>query len=258
MAFHNFPPILNNVNKIKILLYNTQYLLGIDGSILSYVLNFYRYIYCPHFVRKKITNKLAEIINKEKPDICCFIEMENNLIFEEFKKLMDDYPVYRIENKYGQRSLLRHLPFFKTKGNAFFAKNILGVKIHYLKYGTKKLVYEIHLPEDIFIFLAHFSLIAGTREKQFKEIKKMTADKNKVIICGDFNIFGGLSELDHLVSGGDLKIINSPHDKTFPSYKPKNVLDIFICSKSIDVAELRVLTDVKISDHLPVILEINT
>ena len=86
----------------------------------------------------------------------------------------------------------------------------------------------------------------------------MTEDKNQVIICGDFNVFKGLSELDHLVAGGNLKIINGPNDKTFPSYKPKNVLDIFICSKNIDVAELRVLTDVKISDHLPVILEINT
>lgn len=184
--------------------------------------------------------------------------MEKNSIFEELTKLMSDYPIHWIENKYGPESPLRHLPFFKTKGNAFFAKNIEGVKIHYLKHGTKKLVYEIQLPGDIFIHMAHFSLVADTREKQFKEIKKMTDGKSKVIICGDFNIFKGLSELDHLIAGGNLKIVNSPNDKTFPSYKPKNVLDVFVCSKNIDVAELRVLTDVKISDHLPVILEINS
>jgi len=46
-----------------------------------------------------------------------------------------------------------------------------------------------------------------------------------------------------------------PGGGTFPAYKPKRHLDLFLASREAKIQNLRVLTDVVLSDHLPVVLE---
>ena len=86
----------------------------------------------------------------------------------------------------------------------------------------------------------------------------MAAEFPEVIICGDFNIMGGIGEARTLLENSDLVLMNGAGDKTYPTYAPRFFLDLIICSKSIaSRSRLRVLKDCKLSDHLPVVFEID-
>lgn len=207
-------------------------------------------MYLPKKVENNVLRKLKTIISAENPDLICLVEIEKN---KQIKNLISDkYPFYDIDIKYGEDSILRKLPVFKVKGNAFISKQKLAFKKHYLKNGTKKLLYEIKLPNKISVILMHFSLEKNVRAKQFQEIWKMFANVKSKIICGDFNIFGGLSELDDFMKKADLKLAHE--NPTFPAFKPKRPLDLFLCSKNLKT-KTKVLKT-QLSDHLPVILEL--
>lgn len=158
----------NTQEKFKILLLNLGYCTGINGSSLQYFFKCYRYFYLPRKVEKSILDKLKTVILKENPDLICLMEIKQG---EQIKTLIDnEYPFSSIETKYGKKSLLRKFPFFKNNSNAFIAKNKLLFRQYYLKNGIKKLVYEIALPNNISLVMAHFSLNKRTRNKQFKEM----------------------------------------------------------------------------------------
>jgi endonuclease/exonuclease/phosphatase family metal-dependent hydrolase len=236
--------------KFKILLINLSYCIGVNGFFWQYIAKFHRYIFLPKIVERRILQELKDIIAKEDPDMICLVEIKQG---KQIKALIDEeYPFYDMKTKYGEKSILRKTPFFYNKGNAFIAKEDFLFKLHYLKNGTKKLVYEIILPNKISLLLAHFSLGKRSRKKQLESIARLDLENKKRILCGDFNIFKGLGELDGLLEEGNLKIIDS--NPTFPAYKPSKFLDLFLCSKKMK-AKVRVLDD-QISDHLPVILEI--
>lgn len=239
------------MKQYKILLSNVGYCTGLNGSYLNYILRCHRYFYRPQKAEKQVLKTLKKIIDQEHPDLCCLIEIED----VHAKALKNStYQYVEFDNKYGQKSLLRKLPIFSKKGNGYLAKENYSCEKHFFKNGTKKIIYEIKLDSKISVFMAHFSLNAKTRAKQFKEMKQLVKDTPDVIICGDFNIFGGFRELKPLLEDKRLRIVNTKNDKTFPAHCPKKVLDIFIVSKNIKVNRFNVLQD-QFSDHLPVILE---
>ncbi len=238
------------MKQYKILLSNVGYATGLNGSYKDYFLKFYRYIFRSKSITNTVLKKLKTLIKNEKPDVCCLIEVENTHL----KTLAQDTNAHvEFSNKYGQKSFLRKLPLFQKKGNGILTTLDIPFQKHFFKHGTKKLIYEVQLNTDTSIFMAHFSLNKSTRTKQFQEINTLIKNKRNVIICGDFNIFDGLSELTPLLKDTDLHMVNKPNDKTFPSYRPKHILDIFITSKNIEINELKVLS-VPFSDHLPVLL----
>ncbi len=237
--------------KFKILLLNLGYCTGINGSLAQYISKFYRYIFLHSKVEKMILNKFKKIVLEEDPDLICLTEIKQG---KQIKTLINGkYFFYDIETKYGQKSILRKLPFFHNKGNAFISKHKLSFKKHYLINGTKKLLYEIIIPGNISLILMHFSLKKRARGKQFKEIQKMFSGTGQKIICGDFNILGGISELNCLANGLDLKLAHQ--EPTFPAFRPNKPLDLFLCSKNIKT-KTRILNN-QLSDHLPVIVEIS-
>ena len=237
----------------KILLTNFEYGTGLNGSFYDYCRSFYRYLYCPSGTQKKSLGALKRLIEREQPDLSCIVEMGTR----QMPALKDDHYAYSdIENKYGANSLLRKLPLFKNRSNAFLSKKKLAFAQHFFKYGTKKLIYEIFLNKNTSLFLAHFSLNRKTRQKQFEEIKALIKDKKRVIVCGDFNIFKGFGELRSLIKKSRLKIANQTTDWTFPACRPTRALDLFIHSDTISVKNLRVAPD-QFSDHSAVILEID-
>jgi len=244
---------------MKILLLNIAYCTGLTGSKLDYLLNFYRFAFTPRKIQKRVLHSLKNILKKHDIDLAAFIEIDSGSIASGFKnqilELVDEkYQYYDIENKYGPKSFLPRLPFFNGKSNGFVAKTPIPFKKNFLKYGTKKILFEFNLPGDITLYTFHFSLKASERKKQFHELKRIIQSKKKIIICGDFNIFGGISEVEPLLEGTDLRVVET--GPTFPSKNPKITLDIFIVSKAIEVKSVEVLTDQVISDHLPVVIEI--
>lgn len=246
----------------RILLFNLCYCLALTGSIANYSLRSYRFLYCSKKIQKNVLDKIKAVIKKTNPDLCCFVEIDQGCKFsnrlnqiEELKNPL--YPFYNIENKYGKLGKFVPLPYFKKQSNGFIAKQNFAFKKHYFRKGTKKLLYEIQLAPDTYLFMTHFSLNKRIRKKQFKDIQNLIKNKNKVIICGDFNIKNA-DELNNLMTENKLKLVNRLRDKTFPSHKPKRLLDLFLCSKNMKIKKFRVLRDVKVSDHLPVLLEIET
>lgn len=235
--------------KYKILLLNLGYFSGLNGSIFDYIFKSWRYIFLSQKIIKKINADFKEIILKEYPDIICLIEIRKDQI-KYF--LNQKYKFYDIETKYSQNGLARKIPILKDQSDCFISKSDLSFEKFFGKNGTKKLIYCINLPSEISLLLSHFALGKRTRKKQFEEIKNLVRKDKKTIICGDFNIFNGLSELDNLVNDLDLKVVQK--ENSFPAYNPKKVLDLFLVSKDI-IAKAKVIK-IDISDHLPVLLEI--
>lgn len=237
--------------KFKILLINLGYCTGINGFFWQYLAKFHRYIFLPKIVERRTLQKFKDVIAQENPDLLCLVEIKKG---KQIRSLIsDEYLFHDVKTKYGEKSLLRKSPFFYNKGNAFIAKEDFAFKLHYLKNGAKKLVYEIILPGRISLLLVHFSLSKNSRRKQLQSIAELPLENKKRIICGDFNILSGLGELDVFLQDSGLKIINPR--PTFPAYNPSKFLDLFLVSQDVQ-ARARVL-DAQISDHLPVVLEIS-
>lgn len=237
---------------MKIMFLNLQYGLGLDGSFGDFLRHFYRYFYCSRKVEVKAVDALKDILWKERPDVLLLTET----YLEHLKDLVNEgYAYFDVGNKYGPMSLLRKIPGFRRRSNGFLANGNFNFDKHYLKNGVKKLIYEIKINEDLGLFMGHFSLSGRTRKKQFDELKKIAGRYKKVILCGDFNIFSGYEELESLIKELDLKIVAKQEHKTYPAYNPKHHMDLFLCSKDLKIKGAKVLRE-KLSDHLPVILEV--
>ncbi|MFH1012247.1 MAG: endonuclease/exonuclease/phosphatase family protein [Candidatus Peregrinibacteria bacterium] len=237
----------------KILLINLNYARGLNGTVADSIRRFYRYLYTSKAIQQNILSGLKGLITREQPDLCCLIEIEPR----HWQVLADStYPHGDVCVKYGPQSVVRHFPFHRTRCNGFLAKQPLAFKRHFLRHGTKKLVYEITLSNGATVFMGHFSLIASTRQKQFAELKNLITSRSNIIVCGDFNIFREIQELAPLLQDTHLQLLNRPTDKTFPAYRPRYSLDLFLASDTIQVKTLQVI-DQKFSDHLPLILELS-
>lgn len=248
------------MHRFKVLLLNTGYCVGLNGSPKQYLRYFHRYFFCPRRIQQRVLASIDTLIAEIKPDLCCFMELhrESKLLrrFNQLHRLINEtYRYFHIANKYCETRILGRLPFFRRKSNGFLAKHPLPYRTHFFSRGGKRLIYEIILENSIHLFMAHFSLHREIRRKQFEEMAELVKSKKRVIVCGDFNIFRGFHELKPLLEAGNLKIVNQKNHATFPSCNPKKHLDLFLCSPDVPVTDVRVLKNVHISDHLPVVLE---
>lgn len=244
---------------MKILVYNIGYSLGLNGSAEDYLLHGFRYVYCTKKIQEDVISHITTIISDTNPDICGLLEVEQGDAFSNRINQMEainhnGHFVADISSKYGEKGMMSKISFLKSKSNAVLLKNPLPIRKHYFRHGVKKLLYEITAPSNISIFLVHFSLSHRARAQQIRELRDIISRKKKVIICGDFNIFGGLRELDPLLQGTNLRIVNKRKDVTFPAAHPTMALDLFLCSHGITVKDIHVLQGT-FSDHCPVLFE---
>ena len=239
--------------RFRILLFNVGYATALDGSVRNYLLQFYRYLYTPQYILRQVRQVIYHLLQKEQPDVCCFIEIHKKHGNVPHPHV---YTSSDVDNKYGMHSVLRKLPFFRDNCNGFFAKGDLPHRKIYFKNGTKKLIYEILLRDDLSLFLVHFSLERRVRRLQCDELRHIIQSRKNVILCGDFNIFRGQKELESLARDCGLVIMNAPGAGTFPAVNPRKALDLFLCPPHLQ-AHARVIPDIKASDHLPVMLEVS-
>lgn len=243
----------------RVLLMNLGYGTGLDGSLRSYLTRWYRYLYTPRRIIRTVRRSIYTLLNREHPDLCCFVEIHHKHGFVPHPHAYTSH----IDNKYGRFSILSRLPFFRDNCNGFFSRHPLRFKKRYFKNGAKKLIYDIELGNPstelraggISLLLVHFSLSRETRIQQCEELKEILAGRPNTIVCGDFNIFRGTRELHALAEACGLRIVDARHP-TFPTAHPSMALDLFLCPKELSGVSARVMDDIKISDHLPVILEI--
>ena len=247
----------------RILFSNLGYARGIDGSLKQVIQRFYRYFYCRQTVQEDILKYLKKIIEKENPDLCCFVEIHGGgTVISKLNQLhallCDNYPMYDIANKYGEDNPIRHMPLHRGRSNGFMAKSILDFKHLYFKHGTKRLIYQVTIQNDITVLFTHFSLNSKTRKKQFDHIRNyLKTVKGHHILMADFNIFQGFTELDDFIQDTGLVILNKEEEHTFLFHKRRLALDLCICSPELaKKATLKVLEQ-PFSDHDALLMEFN-
>ena len=241
---------------------NAGYFRGMSGSLSHYALFGYRFLFSSRKSQVLEMSKLKTLLVSENPDICCIAEVDlgslDNGNVNQIKHLSStQYKYFNAENKYALDSRLKSNHFFRGKSNGFLSKEDLSFRKVYFENGTKRLV-RIITYKDINIFLVHLSLLKRVRARQLEQLKEFVHGLDKVVVCGDFNMFHGLPEVEELLKDARLVLVNHPDHKTYPSSRPQHAIDLFMCSKNIaPFANVRVLGEHKFSDHLPVVFELS-
>lgn len=214
-----------------------------------------------------VLSQVERLIQKEQPDVCGFVEVQSRFLFG---KHFAHCARKEFFTKYGESSFAGNISFLRWNWNAVLCKeDTWKIKDIYLSHGVKKLLIEVTKAHWVTILVWHFSLrpypktssiIPNIRKKQFEEIiVKYSHTKENLIIAWDFNIFEWMKELEYLCQELDLEIVHA--GPTYPSQKPQKILDLFLVSKKIlDEANnvtVRAVKDEYMSDHLPIILDID-
>lgn len=237
----------------KILLLNLGYETGLSGSMREYITQSWHYLHTPNQVLQSIHKGFQMLIERTQPDVCCLLEVHHD---PAIMRTLQAYHCKHIDPKYGRRSILRRLPLFRDNCNAVFTVDRLPCRERELVHGTKKLLYDVTIAPECSLFVGHFSLNAAVRKQQFDEIAELVEERTSAIVCGDFNDYGGIGELKPLLRTTGMKIVRPTTLNTFPACHPRRALDLFLCTPNITHVSAEVLTDVHLSDHLPVMLTV--
>jgi endonuclease/exonuclease/phosphatase family metal-dependent hydrolase len=243
-----------------ILMSNLGYLRGINGGLMHHIRYAYRNFYCSRDVQEACLEQVIGLIEQERPDVCCFVEIDKGSAtarsFNQLEALVSEqYPFFDIENKYGLLSRLRSLPLTRGKSNGFLAKRTLPYEKIFFTHGTKRLIYKIALTPDVTLFFAHFSLKRETRAQQLLQTRQILNDTpGEIILLGDFNIHSGFKELEPLLHENNLVLLNNEETPTFRFHNVRLPLDLCICSRGIaERAALKIIPQ-PYSDHEALVL----
>lgn len=246
----------------SILLSNLGYLRGFHGGLAHHLRYAHRHVFCSRDVQEESLAQLVQIIERETPDICCFVEIDKGSSdlrnFNQLEALVNErYSFFDIENKYAPTSRLRHLPLTRGKSNGFIAKCSFPYEKLYFNSGTKRLIYKLELGFAT-VFFAHFSLKKAVRAEQLLEIRKLVhATPGEIILLGDFNIHAGFSELAPLLHENHLIVLNREDAPTFKFHRLELALDLCICTKGIAPrVDLKIIPQ-PYSDHEALLLRIS-
>lgn len=207
------------------------------------------YFFMRYFIgRSSMSNHLAAFVRTLNPDVMAVTELAHG----------QSASFYTVFSYLKYASWCARVPFLRKNHNAVFLKShdISPCRTHYLQAGFKKLVIQTHIRPDIDLFTVHLSLGRKTRARQLAELSTLLARSPRhKIVTGDFNTFGGITELTTFMQRHQLRSFNTKNDPTFPTWKPKYELDFFLVSPGITVKNFEVL-HTTLSDHLPILLEI--
>jgi endonuclease/exonuclease/phosphatase family metal-dependent hydrolase len=243
---------------MKILIYNIAYSTGLKGSLLGYLMNFWRYLV---WAPRKTFLSLAEFLGVQDSDIICLLETDvgslRNRFTNQVRSLAErlSLPFWWTASKYGPRALQNLIPTLRKQHDAVLSRIEGEMRLHHLKSGIKRLVQEF-VVKGISLFVVHLALRRSVREKQLKELTIIVKQcPRPFLVCGDFNIFKGLNEVQEFIRENHLNLVQT--QASFPSIKPRVLVDLILAREDIKVKDVGVV-DVLFSDHLPVWVEINT
>ena len=258
---------------MKILSCNAGYLLGYQNVLWGYVPPPITSLLGDTDVERRKLDQLVSLVERERPDVVSLVEIDRGSHRTEtdgqFRTLVESLRDRKlaydgdVANKYGNGGIVESLPFYGYLGNAVLSRSGRPTTAHYLSTGRKRLVLEMSLAADIVLFVVHLSLRARSRAQQLRELATLVAERARgrdVVVTGDFNTFDGTDELTALTDRTGLEprvpgetVPSRPLDELFVDSRS---LDLFCCSPTIDVERCDVL-DVQLSDHRPVVLEID-
>ena len=239
---------------IRLVLYNTRY--G-TGSGWSYHVPF------PFAGSLKTTTARSRYIERYiaslRPDIVGLVETDGG----SFRNGGRSQPESLAESlgcswvfspKYRAPEISKRLPLLRHQGNAVISSlPMLETSVKRLGRGIKNTVIEAQFG-DFDLKLVHLSLGPGARREQILELAFMARQRERpLLIAGDFNAFGGDSEIKPLLEAG-LKKADPRGRRTYPSRRPMLGLDLVLHSPEIIVSSVKV-PNVRFSDHRPVVCD---
>jgi endonuclease/exonuclease/phosphatase family metal-dependent hydrolase len=105
------------------------------------------------------------------------------------------------------------------------------------------------------VVLLHLALGRRARMRQLSYVADIVGQHQHVVVMGDMNCLADSEEMQLLLDNTGL----TPPEldlPTFPSWRPSRTLDHILVSPSLSIENIRVLSDVDVSDHLPISMEI--
>jgi endonuclease/exonuclease/phosphatase family metal-dependent hydrolase len=254
---------------MKILSCNAGYLLDYDGSIREYAFKPHRAMVGSRGAEQRATDRLVEVIADEAPHVVSLVEVDQGSmrtttdgqvgrIADRLAERGLDYEAWA-HTKYGDENVLARLPVLEHLSNGLLVRADLDARTtaHYLETGPKRLVIEVQIG-DLSVFGVHLAMSGRGRRKQLAEIVDLVADRDRVVVCGDFNAYDGLDEVEETLGAAGL-VLHNPGETVPPRpldgiVTDTRTLDLFLTSPDIAVTRCDVI-DVLVSDHRPVVLE---
>lgn len=240
--------------KLRIFYLNIEYGASINKGYWQYITSLWKYI-IPHdiFVLKKI----SKIINYWNADICAFVEIDGG----SFRTMNINY-LKKLSNmtmlKKWHFFPVRHLLNLSNQGNGIITRFPILETYNYkliTKGENRRLSHAIINVNDtlVNVFITQLALGKISRRYELMQISDIIKKtKGPIILIGDFNT-DNEKELN-IIESLNLKRIQT--HKTFPSWKPKRTIDYIFVNDYFEIINTEVITDLKISDHLPIISEI--
>jgi len=245
--------MVSSVSALKIATLNMQSGVGTTKGYWQYPTTFWKYFF-PHSIEN--IAKTSELINSEDVDIIAFTEIDGSCFRS--KNINQAELISNLTN-------LKESIFFPTykigsilnQGNAINTKfPILSTKSYELPgFGEPRFLGEAVLNvngTNVSVFVTHLSIGKKSREKQLEYIAEIINNtQGSIILTGDFNILDA-SELNII---GKTKLEKISNCKTYPSWNPKISTDLLLLSKEFNITGFYSADSVKVSDHLPCIVE---
>ncbi len=231
---------------------------GLNGSLRQYLLKGWRYLWFP----KKVLGRIIQLLRNERADLICLLEADTGSFRTRFHSQVTEMvrglglPFYASLCKYSPRSLWSRLPVFRKQHTGMMSKKEGQMMAHYLTFGMKRLVEEM-IVDGMSIFVVHLGRLSkNVRRHQLRELGLILQKcPRPYVVCGDFNIFKGLSEVRGFMEENQLRRVE--HAASFPSVQPKKSLDLFFTSPGVQIKRAGVVQS-ELSDHLPVWVEVRT
>ena len=240
---------------MRFLVYNVAYGTGGPNGSSHSVLTSHRYIktHGRHF------EKIIDFIKDSNVDIVGLVEIDTGSSrtgqMNQVKKIAEHLNHFHIcDVKYGEKSLLRKIPYLRNQSNAILTALENGdSKFHFMPRGMKKLVIESKI-NNVRFFLVHLALTQKVRQIQLRYLEKLIPKDQHVIVAGDFNTMQGNGELENFMRKCGLRNANIESHATYPAWDAQKELDYILCSEKIEISSFEV-PKVKFSDHHPLIME---
>jgi len=254
---------------MKLLSVNAGYLLDYDGSLSGYALRPHRAMVGSETAERRATERLVDVVADETPDVVCLLEVDQGSVRTATDGQVDhiaaslaerglDYDA-RADTKYGDEGVIAGLPVLAHLSNGVLVREGLDATVtaHHLDKGPKRLVTEVRFP-DLSVFGVHLAMSGRGRRRQLEEIAALVADRDRVVVCGDFNAYDGLDAVESIL--GEVGLALHDPGETVPPRPLDGIvtetrtLDLFLTSPDVTVSRCAVIP-VQVSDHRPVVIE---
>lgn len=243
---------------MRLLVYNIAYGTGSPRNTLQMLTGAANYLRAPERYFKAI----AHLVRHYQPDVAGFLETDNGSFrtggvsqTAVLADLLQSSFNGNFHTKYAPGSYLSRLPYCRHQSNALLVRNGSARREwrDFMPCGAKRLILGCEY-NGVEILLVHLALTAAVRRKQLHYLSDLVIPGKKMIICGDFNTFGGERELEYFLRKTKLKSANYAHQPTYPARTPAKELDYILYSPELHLKEFKI-KQFPGSDHLPLTAE---